>query len=149
MLKLDLQPYHQYLKFLDKDDGRYILDPVRKEYYKVQPEELVRQSWIQFLIRNFDIEKSSLGVEKQFRLIRQNRRFDLVLYRKAKAFVLFEFKSFTKAIRDEAVYQAAQYNIELQVPYIVISNGIEHHAFHIDFEKRQHKSLGDLYFLEK
>src|SRR5210317_421185 len=144
MIELDLQKYHKDLNIKEDENGRSLFDPVRKKYVRIQPEELVRQSWIQYLTQECGISIASLGVEKQFSLNNLSRRFDLVFYQKAVAFTLFEFKSFNKSIDNDTAFQAAQYNIELKVPYILISNGVVHYAFSIDFEKNEYRILHDL-----
>ena len=148
MLKLNLEKYHSALQFRDEEGVRKIFDPVRRKHYLVQPEELVRQSWIQYLMMEKGITSSSLGVEKSFKVNNVQRRYDLVLYRKAEAYVLFEFKSFKKKINNDTAFQAAQYNLQLRVPYIIISNGIVHYAFALDFENKSFTALDDLSFLE-
>ena len=147
MIQLDLQKYHPHLKITQDENGRFIYDPVRKKYVKIQPEELVRQSWIQYLIQEHDIALASMAVEKQFILNNLSRRFDLVSFKKGEAHTLFEFKSFNKTIDNNTAYQAAQYNIELKVPYIVISNGVQHYAFNIDFASQKCEQIESLDFL--
>lgn len=148
MINLKLHSFHEFLSFREENGERMIFDPVRKNYYKVQPEELVRQTWIQFLAIEYRINTSSLGVEKQFKGKLQNRRFDLVLYRKGEAFTLFEFKSFNQPLNQQTALQAASYNLELQVPYTIISNGLEHYAFHTDFVNKKCTAQQHLDFLE-
>jgi len=147
MINLNLEDYHNYLKIRQDADRRSIYDPVRKKYVTVQPEELVRQSWIAFLHQEYNIPHSVLAVEKSIILNGISRRYDLVYFNKARPFVLFEFKSFNKALRHEAAFQAAQYNLKLEVPYIVVSNGIEHHAFKVDHSARSTAPCDSLDFL--
>ena len=123
-MKLDLSDYHPFLKIVKKGKDRYIFDPIRKDYYVLGPEELVRQSWIQFLINNLNISSAALSVEKQIRIFDGVKRFDLVYFNKGKAEILFEFKSFNVNITDATCHQVSAYNFELKVPYIVISNEI-------------------------
>lgn len=148
MLNINLEKYHSHLRLSTENSQRTVYDPVRKKYYLAQPEELVRQSWIQYLNLEKKIQFSSLGVEKQFTVLGRGRRFDLVLYRKGQPYTLFEFKSFNKKINDDTCFQAAQYNLELKVPYVVVSNGINHFAFEIEFDTSQIKTMGDLSFLD-
>jgi len=143
-----LEKYHGSLKFSEEGDQRMVFDPIRKKYYSVQPEELVRQSWIIYLTEARGISTASIGVEKQFKHNGLNRRFDLVIYRKGVPYALFEFKSFNKPVKSDAAYQVAYYNLGLNVPYIIISNGITHHAFEIDFDAKACQALSDLSFLD-
>lgn len=148
MIDLNLEKYHEQLIFKEEEGHRYIFDPVRKKYVKVQPEELVRQSWITCLMIDYRISASVLAVEKALKVNTLSRRFDLVLYKRAHAHVLFEFKSFDQSLTSSAAFQAAQYNLVLQVPYVIISNGISHYAFHIDHHAKSTEATKNLSFLK-
>lgn len=130
-----------------KDNKKYLFDPVRKKELIVQPEELVRQSWIYYLHHEHCISMASLSVEKQIKVGQFSRRYDLIAYKKGIPKVLFEFKSYNVNITDEACRQIASYNLTLSVPYLVISNGIVHFAYHLDHEMNDIKSLSNLTFL--
>jgi len=148
LISLDLSEYHAFLKIKEEDDKHLLFDPVRKSYFLVQPEELVRQSWIHFLRQENNVSFSNLSVEKQIIVGQQKKRFDLVLYQKAEPHVLFEFKSFNIQINEDTCMQVANYNIELKVPFIVISNGIEHFAYRVNFEEKVVEPLHNLSFLK-
>ena len=142
-MNVDLSAYHSHLQISRRAKERYIFDPVRKAYFLVQPEELVRQSWIQYLHRAKGIALSSLAVEKQFKLFGGMKRFDLLLYHRGKPIMLFEFKSFKTQLTDAACRQAAAYNFHLKVPYILLSNGLQHRLFNIDLIKEEVHELTD------
>ncbi len=133
-MDLDLSKYHEFLKIEKRASERYIFDPIRKDYLLVQPEELVRQSWVQYLIRERNISAASIAVEKQIKLFNEAKRFDLLLYSKGIPQILFEFKSFKTKITESTCQQVAAYNFELKVPYIIISNGLKHLAYAVNFE---------------
>lgn len=147
MIDLDLAQYHQYLKMVKIGKKRLVFDPIRKAEFVIQPEELVRQSWIQFVLRDCEVPESMISVERKIKLFKLNRRFDMVIYKKAKPYVLFEFKSFTQVIDDHVTQQIASYNISLKVPYLVISNGLQHYAFKVDHELKTNESLPNFDFL--
>ena len=147
MIKLKLEDYHDYLKIQEDAGRRSIFDPVRKKYVSVQPEELVRHSWIALLHESYNIPYSVLAVEKTIMLNGISRRYDLVFFTKARPSVLFEFKSFNTALKPEAAFQAAQYNLKPEVPYIVVSNGLEHHAFKVAYSSKSTSPCDSLDFL--
>ncbi|MBT8233605.1 MAG: type I restriction enzyme HsdR N-terminal domain-containing protein [Saprospiraceae bacterium] len=149
MIKLDLSKYHSELKFSESGGKRYVFDPIRKSNFIVQQEELVRQSWIQYLLISCKIREASLSVEKQVVVNKLKKRIDLVYYSKGNPLVLFEFKSFNISINQNAAQQVANYNLQLKVPYIVISNGLDHFAFFVDFEKQTTTPLNDFSFLSE
>ncbi|MBT8228888.1 MAG: type I restriction enzyme HsdR N-terminal domain-containing protein [Bacteroidia bacterium] len=142
-MKIDLSTYHQYLKIERRARERYIFDPIRKKFFIVRPEELVRQSWIQYLLHEKEISPSSIAVEKQVKVFGDQKRFDLLLYMKGKPRILFEFKSFKAAITEQVCRQIAVYNMELKVPLLLISNGLVHHMFKVDFTSGNIEELSE------
>lgn len=140
-MNIELSKYHPNLKIERRAKERYIFDPVRKDYFIVQPEELVRQSWIQYIIHEQNISPSSLSVEKQIKVNTSFKRFDMLLYQKAMPLILFEFKSFKSKIDQSVCDQIASYNYALKVPFLVVSNGLEHHIFKVDFEHSRIEEL--------
>jgi len=147
MVELDLANYHQFLKMKIIGRKRFIFDPIRKSDFVIQPEELVRQSWIQFITRTCKVPISTISVERKLKLFKLDKRFDMVVYKKAKPYVLFEFKSFNQVINDQVTQQIANYNITLKVPYLVISNGLQHYAFKVNHESKSTNSIDNLDFL--
>lgn len=134
-MELDLSAYHSLLKISSENKVKYIYDPVRKKQLVLQPEELVRQSWIQYLHVEHQVAYAALAVEKQISEGKFSSRFDLLYYKKGRPKILFEFKSYQKALDQSNCLQIANYNMKLKVPYMVLSNGIEHLVYQSDFEK--------------
>ena len=66
MQQLSLPQY----QFKIKEEGgiKYIFDPIRKKYLVLQPEEWVRQNFIQFLIKEKGFPSSLIAVEKGLKL---------------------------------------------------------------------------------
>ncbi len=147
MLDVDLQQYQGSISFRIREGKRYLFDPIRKKELVVQPEELVRQSWIYYLHEEYKVSFASLSVEKTVVVGERSKRFDLILNNKAIPEVLFEFKSFNINITEKACQQVASYNLGLSVPYIVISNGIVHYGYKIDHDNKIIEPLHDLRFL--
>lgn len=147
MLDLDLSVYHQHLELTEIEAKKYVFDPVRKKKYQALPEELVRQTWIKYLNLEYNISTSSLGVEKQFEVLHKVRRYDLVYYTKGVPFVLFEFKSFKQRINQKTCFQIASYNLQLAVPYLVLSNGLQSYAFEVNHLTEEIKEIHSLSFL--
>ena len=149
MIEIDLQAYHSHIEIRKKGNKKYLFDPVRKKELIVQPEELVRQSWIYYLHHEHSISMASLSVEKKIKVGQFSRRYDLIAYQKGTPKVLFEFKSFNVSITDKACRQIASYNLTLSVQYLVISNGITHFAYHLDHETNEIRSLSNLTFISE
>ena len=60
------------------ENKRYILDPIRKKFVVLTPEEWVRQHVLQDLMGK-GISKTRLSVEKQIMVMDQQKRFDVVV----------------------------------------------------------------------
>ncbi|MDA8692679.1 type I restriction enzyme HsdR N-terminal domain-containing protein [Saprospiraceae bacterium] len=147
MIELDIQQYHTSIDFRIKGGKRYLFDPIRKKELVVQPEELVRQTWMHYLKEEHDISFASLSVEKMVTVGEMSKRFDLIMNKKGKPYVLFEFKSFKINITENTCRQVASYNLGLSVPYVVISNGIIHYAYKIDHKEKSIIAMSDFDFV--
>jgi len=140
-LELDLSTYHDKLTITENKGKRYIYDPIRKKQLVLQPEELVRQTWIQYLHHKHQLSFASLAVEKQLTLASVVRRYDLVYYQKGKPYILFEFKSYKLVLTQDNAQQISNYNLELKVPYLVLSNGLQTMVYTVSQATRQIEKL--------
>lgn len=138
MLDVSLLEYQNYLKTRHNSDGQTeIFDPVRKQWLKLQPEELVRQLFIQFCIVENICSANLISVEKEIVFNSMRRRYDIVLYSSnGSPWLLVECKSPDIELGQNVLNQAARYNLTLNVPYVVVTNGPETHGFKIDFENQ-------------
>lgn len=121
----------------DKMGLTLVLDPLRKKYIRTTPEEIVRQLWILYFLEVVKINERLISVERAFNIHGMRRRFDLVVFDKSThPILLTEFKSPSVAISQNTFDQIARYNMQLQVPYSLISNGYSHFCFEIDDQKK-------------
>jgi len=129
---MNLLDYQDKLKINSVEGQTYLFDPVRKKNIMLTPEELVRQLTIQYL----HIEKGySLGVfsvEKQIKLNDTIKRYDIVIYKKGLPHILVECKRPEIKLDEAVCAQIARYNIVLQVPYLMITNGPDSFFFTLD-----------------
>jgi hypothetical protein len=128
MIKIDYPPYQAKIKqVLNKE---FIFDEVRKQWVMLTPEEWVRQNFLQYLIQVKKYPPSLMVIEKEIFLGDVKKRFDIVVYDKnTKPMMLIECKEMNVQLNDAVLNQALRYNINLQVPYIVITNGSYCYAF--------------------
>ena len=66
MQKLNLPQYP--IKLKEENGNTYIFDPIRKKYLVLQPEEWVRQNFIQYLIHEKKFPSSLIVIEKGLKL---------------------------------------------------------------------------------
>src|SRR5512133_2722073 len=113
-----------------------ILDPVRRKYVRLTPEEWVRQNFIQYLVNEGKYPAGLMGVEVMFLLNKLKRRVDILIHnRRGKPVMIVECKEPDVKIDDSVFDQIVVYNMGLKVPYIVVTNGIVHYACKLDTEK--------------
>ncbi|MBL7936585.1 MAG: type I restriction enzyme HsdR N-terminal domain-containing protein [Bacteroidia bacterium] len=115
-------------RFQKNDKGTLqLFDIIRKKFVDATPEEWVRQHIIHFLILYKQVPASMISVEKQLVLNNTKRRTDLVVFNSAlKPLLIVECKAPQIEINQLTINQALRYNIELQVPAIFLSNGLQH-----------------------
>ena len=136
---IDLLSLQSNLKTGHDNKGNVnVFDPLRKGFVPVTPEEMVRQLWIIYFLDVLLFSKKLMAVERTFQHSGFTRRFDLVIFdRTAQPLLLCEFKAPSVRITQSTFDQIARYNMQLQVPYSLISNGAAHYCFQIDDENKR------------
>lgn len=123
-----------------------VRDPVRKKFYKINPEEWVRQLWLLHLYKN-QIPYTRMAVERAFEVASKRRRFDLLVYDQfGKPLLLAEFKEPDVAITQDVFDQVSVYNEYFQIPFALISNGISHYCFRYEMVERKFEFQNHLPF---
>lgn len=122
MIKIEYPAYQPKIK--DQLGKEFIFDEIRKQWIMLTPEEWVRQNFLQYLIRVKKYPSSLIAVEKEIRLGELAKRFDMVVYdQNTRPWMIIECKEMSVALNEQVLNQALRYNMTLQVPYIVITNG--------------------------
>ncbi len=132
-------------KYKNTQNKPYIFDVIRKGYYLLTPEEWVRQHMIRFLIEEKKYSPQLIAVEKQLEINGLKKRFDIVVFNKnMKPYILVECKAPHIKIDQQAFDQANRYNLLLKAPYLILTNGLKHLIFEINFEARQYRFLSQI-----
>lgn len=128
MIKIEYPAYNHKIK---QEEGRdFIFDSFRKKWVVLTPEEWVRQNFLAFLVQVKNYAPSLIAVEKEIVLGELKKRFDIVVFDKQAApFMLIECKEMGVELTQQVLDQALRYNITMQVPYVVITNGTSCMAF--------------------
>lgn len=96
----------------------------RRRFVRLTPEEWVRQQVLERLEREYGYPHSLTGVEVPIEVAGLRKRCDAVVYgMDMKPLMLLEFKAERVALTQKVLDQAAVYNRELRVPYLMLSNG--------------------------
>jgi type I site-specific restriction endonuclease len=143
MLRLNLPNYD--FKIKTEQGLQQIFDPVRKKMVKLNPEEWVRQNLIQFLNKEKNFPISLMAVEKGLKVNSLTKRFDILCYgNNAKPLLLVECKAPSVKISQAAFDQISIYNLQFKVPFLLVSNGIDHYCCQLNYEKRNYSFLDEI-----
>jgi len=104
----------------------YYLDPVRRDYFVATPEEEVRQWLIHYMRTHLGYPLACFAVEKQITYNQKRKRFDILIYKDGTPAFLVECKAPHIEISQATLNQIGVYNLNLKVPYLLVSNGQKH-----------------------
>lgn len=137
MLNLDLMQWSSSLKTRSQGATQQVFDIVRRKWIALTPEEMVRQLLIQYFVQSQHFPVSRMSVERKLTIHGMTRRYDLVLFNKnPMPLLLAECKAPAVPIKQDVLDQAARYNIELKVPYLLVTNGRQSYCCNIDVENK-------------
>ena len=112
-----------------------VFDAVRKKYLVLTPEEWVRQHFIYYLNKEKNYPLGLMGVEQMVKYNGMQTRADIVLYTsEGKPNMIVECKAPNVKITQDAFNQIAKYNFKLKVPFLVVTNGMQHFCCRMDYE---------------
>ncbi len=141
---IDLKEYARHLQTRTSPSGKQLFCPIRKKWIVLQPEELVRQLFIQYLLHKRNISIKRISVEVMIQVNQQTKRYDLAIAdAQGQIDFLLECKSFNEPINTKVYQQIGNYNLELESKYIGLSNGIIHHFLYIDRKTNSFKFLDE------
>lgn len=127
MIELNLPAFD--FKIKTEGQSKQIFDELRKKYVALTPEEWVRQHFIMFLVHEKKYPSTYFSVEKEHAYNELQKRTDLIVYNKdLKPWMICEFKAFNVELTQDVFYQVARYNLSFNVPYLVVTNGLEHYC---------------------
>jgi hypothetical protein len=129
MTRIEYPPFNFRIK--KEDEKEWIFDEVRKQWVRLTPEEWVRQNILQYLLQVKKYPASLIAIEKEIALSDLRKRFDILVYRDAKPWMIIECKEMNVPLGEATIRQILNYNITIQADYIVITNGTDHRGFHL------------------
>jgi len=115
------------LRLKRKNNEVFVWCIIRKRELLCTPEEWVRQHIIHDLINNKNIPIGLIASEYALNYNGRLKRADIVVFnRNQQPVLIVECKATNIAITEETLFQIAQYNFELKVPMLIMSNGLNH-----------------------
>ena len=122
-----------------------IWDQIRMKNIVLTPEEWVRQNFMRYLTSEFGFPQSLMQVEGALKYNTMQMRSDILCYNQAgKPILLVECKRPTVSINQKTFDQIARYNMSLKVPFLAVTNGLEHFYCKIDFDNKEFHFLPTL-----
>lgn len=107
-----------------------IWDPLRKKEVALTPEEKVRQWFITVLRDQLKVPVHMMMSEVTMKFGQKDFRADILVYgRGLSPLMVVECKRETVELGPDVLEQALRYNMVLDVPFIVITNGRKTFAF--------------------
>jgi len=141
MIDINIHSFKDQLTLKNEKGSVFIFDIIRKKYLILQPEELVRQLLIHYLIKR-GYPKEKIQVEKGLNINGLYRRFDIIVYDKDfKPYLLVECKSHTVKIDQSTFDQIANYNLAVKAPYLMLCNGVQTYCCKLFFEDKKVEHL--------
>ncbi len=128
-----------------RNNINYIWDFIRKKFIRLTKEEWVRQHFLNFLVYHNGYPVSLIGVEKKIVANNMDKRFDILIFKSSGTpLIIVECKSHEIKITQQTFMQASNYNTVLKAPYLIVTNGLEHHCAKINFETKSSKFLDSI-----
>ena len=113
------------------NDKEQIFCEWRHRWVRLTPEEWVRQQLLHILVDQLGYPTSLIAVEKAITVGDAKKRCDAVVYDAAlQPLMIIECKAATVTLTQKTLDQAITYNRKLNVPYLLLSNGVQHIFVH-------------------
>jgi hypothetical protein len=129
MIQVEYPNFAHQIKSLDQKEQ--IFDPFRKIWVRLTPEEWVRQNFLQVLVQKQGVPASLIAIEKEIKWGETKKRFDILVYKDTKPWLIVECKEMNVPLSELVLQQVLQYNSKLETQYIVITNGNDTFGFNI------------------
>ena len=98
----------------------------RHRWVRLTPEEWIRQQLLHRLVEQLDFPASLIVVEQAISVGEAHKRCDAVVYdRQMRPLLIVECKAETVPLTQKTLDQAITYNRQLNVPYLLLYNGVQ------------------------
>lgn len=143
MQDLNLPPFEY--KVTQSGENLLIWDVLRRKHVVLTPEEWVRQHVVHYLIGHRGYPKGLLSLERGHRYNQRQKRTDLfALGPDGKPLLLVECKAPSVPITAAVAHQVATYNQTVGAPLLLLTNGLSHYCWRVDFEQRTNERLEEI-----
>jgi hypothetical protein len=129
MIQVEYPKFAHQIKTLDQKEQ--IFDPFRKIWVRLTPEEWVRQNFLQVLVQKQAVPASLIAIEKEINWGETKKRFDILVYKDTKPWLLVECKEMNVPLTENVLRQVLHYNSKIETRYIIITNGNDTFGFDV------------------
>ncbi len=144
-INIDLLQWKNELIISQNAGKTFVFDPIRKKKIVLQPEELVRQLMVQWLLNKSNFNRNNIQVEKLITIHQLKRRFDIVVYDKnIRPYILIECKAPDVRIAQTTFDQIAVYNMALSAPFLIVTNGLETYCTIMDHSNKNYVFMNEI-----
>lgn len=145
LIEIDFTTFKKDLRLKQQGNQTIIFDPIRKKNIILQPEELVRQLVVQYLVQEKNYPLSKIRVEMGLTINGLSKRCDILIFDKnATPFLLVECKSIHVPIDQLVFDQIARYNLKFKVPFLVTTNGLSTFCCKMDYDTEGYEFLKEI-----
>lgn len=143
MVELNFPRYS--FRFKNSENKTAVFDVLRKKFVSLTPEEWVRQHVVQFLLHQKKIPLSLINVEKQLKVHRLVKRYDIIAYKPdGSIYLIVECKAASVSLTQDTFDQIARYNLAAKADYLMLTNGLRHYFCRMDYQKEKYDFLPDI-----
>lgn len=136
---LNMPNYSNRIRLRKQDEQVQIFDPIRGKWLVLTPEEWVRQNTIIYISDTLEAPMTRIANEVAINYNGLTKRCDSIIYNDyGKPLIIIEYKRTDVQITQHVFDQIATYNLQLRVPYLIVSNGLQHILCKVDFENRKY-----------
>jgi type I site-specific restriction endonuclease len=136
---LNMPNYSDRIRLRKQDKQLQIFDSIRGKWLVLTPEEWVRQNTILYISDTLEAPMTRIANEVAITYNGLIKRCDSIIYDDyGNPLIIIEYKRTDIQITQHVFDQIATYNMQLRVPYLIISNGLQHILCKVDFENRKY-----------
>ncbi len=136
---LNMPNYSDRIRMRKQNEQIQIFDPIRGKWIVLTPEEWVRQNTIIYISDTLEVPLTRIANEVAITYNGLTKRCDSIIYDDyGNPLIIIEYKRSDIEITQCVFDQIATYNLQLRVPYLIVSNGLQHILCKVDFESRKY-----------
>lgn len=125
MIISDIKLNPAEVKIREENGHRQIWCQIRKKWMVLTPEEVVRQSYLKYLISDKNYWPSHISVEREIATAQVRKRFDILVFGgDTRPWMIVECKAPDIQLSDRGIQQILKYNLDLKASYLSLSNGL-------------------------